>query len=271
MKKYVNYLLFITVFLSSHLSADDEVELKLINELNSEGVIEDFNFNFVDDLLLLEQLKVKLIIFRRGNEDDLSSAHLALFKKWIQSGGVGYITGLALRGSLSNKLELIEYSPVKVQKENGVDFERGDGIGELFIKNLLPLVEISDHALTNNVNMLYVGSTQMRPRNTRNDYDVFALKGRNNRPTEPILRLGTACVREPSTSFIVEDIRINGSFASCEGREELVNLILAIPDGEGITVFDGTGLMTERNHLKDNSYDFDVYYNNLLNYSSTSP
>lgn len=270
-KNYAKYLLLVTVFLSSHVLAADAESLKPGNKVNAEGVIEDFNFYFVDDLLLLDQLKVKLIIFRVNSEVDVSSAHLALFKKWVQSGGVGYITGLALRGSLSNKLDLVEFAAVKVEKESGVEFDRSKGVGELFVKDLLPLVEISNHPLTKDVNMLYVGAAKMRARNTRNDYDVFALKAKNNQPTEPILRLGTACVSEPSASFVVENIRINGSFANCEGREELVNLILAIPDGEGTTVFDGTGLMSMQNDFKDNVYDFDVYYQNLLNYSSKSP
>lgn len=271
MKKYVKYLLLITVFLSPHLLADNEEDLIPGNKIDSEGVIEDFNFYYVDDLLSLDQLKVKLIIFRRNSEVDLSSAHLALFKKWVQSGGVGYITGMALRGSLSTKLDLVDYTPAKVRKENGVDFDRGKGVGELFVKDLLPQIEISNHPLTRDINMLYVGAAKMRARNTRNDYDVFVLKEKNNRPAEPILRLGTACVREPSTSLTVENIHINGNFASCEGREELVNLILAIPDGEGTIVFDGTGLMSGRNDFNDNAYDFDVYYQNLISYSSKSP
>lgn len=185
--------------------------------------------------------------------------------------GDGYINGLALLGSLSNKLDLVEYSAVKVQKESGVDFERSKDIGELFVKGLLPLVEIPNHPLTNDVNMLYVCAAQMRARNTKNDYGVFALKAKKNQPAEPILRLGTACVNEPSASFVVENIRINGSFVSCQGREELVNLILAIPDWEVTTVFDETGLMSMQSDFNDNVYDFDVYYRNLLNYSSKSP
>lgn len=87
-KNYAKYLLLVTVFLSSHLLAANEVSLKPSNKVNAEGVIEGFNFYFVDDLLLLDQLKVKLIIFRINSEVDLSSARLALFKKWIQSGGM---------------------------------------------------------------------------------------------------------------------------------------------------------------------------------------
>lgn len=84
-----------------------------------------------------------MVVFRQLSEGDVSSAHLAVFQRWIRSGGVAYFCSDALHGSLFKKLRLASPYGYSVVKESGAVFRSksgGECIGELFVKDLLKAI-----------------------------------------------------------------------------------------------------------------------------------
>ncbi len=236
-------------------SAGAQQDLQPGNRVNAKRVIEDFDFNYVDDVLRLDTLRVKLVVFKRNSEADISSAHLALFKKWVKSGGVGYFTLEAVQGSLARKLDLVDPYHTSVWKESGASFDSGQGTGELFVKGVLPGLVIHDHAITKGVSQLYVCGPPIE-RGGRDEVRFFVPKRYR---VVPILSAGPLC--EPS------GIRLG---QECPRRADLVDLIVAIEDGQGLIIFDGTGLMAGLNAFRGNAYDWPKMYANLLEYGIAS-
>lgn len=226
------------------------------NVVDSNGVIEDFDFTSVDDLLQLEKKGVKLAIFKQQSEAAISSAHLVLFNRWVQSGGVGYFAGNALNSSLTKKLNLIRPEYFGVLKESGERFSFKGGIGELFVRGVIPEVKIADHKLTQGVQILYVGAAY--------DDGVFGLHPIAGEHV-PLLSLGPICKYD--NGHYDSWLKI-GSNPECS--KSIAPIIVAVSDGKGVIVFDGTGLMLGKNSFEGNSYDFEKYYSNLLNYSGSN-
>ncbi len=225
------------------------------NKPDVKGVITKFDFRYVDDLLRLKDLKAKMVIFPQASENDISSAHLEMFKRWISGGGIGYFYSDGLGCSLFRKLDIADLTRHMVIKENNVRFSFQKGIGELFIRDLLPAIVIHSHKITDGVNQLYVGPVGDYNR-SENESIGFVIGFNPKTRFIPILQLGSV------GSSIERYIFVNGSSkenATIFGVSEL---------GSGLIVVDGTGLMLGKNSLNGNTYDWPKMYANILNYAS---
>jgi len=245
------------------------------NKISPQGVIDDFDFSHIDDLLQLEELGVELIIFRRASEATVSSAHLALFKKWVSQGGVAYLASDGLMSSLNTKLGVMKPDYVKVQKESGVFFDFEQGVGELFVRDVVPSIQIHPHRITEGVNILYVG-----PSKETGVYFLIELEAKST--VDPILSLGPVCATDDLSSVYGDSVykgrkfvRNNGitlnesitEMGWCSGTKvQSWPVLAALSLGKGIIIFDGTGLMIGKNIFEGKIYDWDVFYQNLLDY-----
>jgi hypothetical protein len=239
------------------------------NQVSDAGVIERFDFNSVDDLLRLDQLNVKLVIFPDATETTISSAHLALFRQWIRSGGIAYFYQEGLLSSLSEKLALVRPSERKVRKESGSYFDYEEGVGELFVKDILPSVRIHNHELTSGVSSLYVG-----PSHGANVRFIGPREGSED--ITPILSMGPVCVDYQDSSLkqfqeiLYRYIYINKGYGNCNDSDdklfESYPVMASVSLGEGMLVFDGTGLMAGKNSFNGSTYDWEVFYENILSY-----
>lgn len=219
------------------------------NTPNSQRVIERFDFSRIDDLLRLPQLNVRMVIFRDRSEAEVSSVHLAVFKKWIKDGGIGFFTQQGLNGSLFQKLQVVNIRSLQVKKENGVWFNSNSGdsndcIGELFVRDALDTIVIAQHSITRSVSSLYVCGIPplnwavLDPLPAVNLIPILQVQGEENGA-----------------------IRINSPQA------KKVTIFGVLESGRGLVVVDGTGLSGGYNKFKGNGYDWPVMYQNILKYS----
>ena len=241
------------------------------NAPDAKGVIASFDFSRVDDLLKLKDLKVRIVMFQSASEADISSAHLEMFKRWVSEGGISCFFSNGLTSSLFNKLDLVSINAnSEVIKENGTKFSFEKGIGELFVKGLLPNIVIEEHGITQGVNSIYVGP-MTDDQLGRGTVRIFEPKA--GRTFTPILRLGYAYFLNETGAG---SIWINNQAQYKERTKnwkksnlssELATIFGVVELGSGLIVIDGTGLMLGKNGLNGNTYDWPKMYQNILGYA----
>ncbi len=114
------------------------------------------NFEYIDDLLFLDKVpSIRIIEITYGTYKGVSSAHLALLLRWVNSGGIIWINQEGFNSALFKKVNPgILFKEVIVKKESGATFSQDTG--ELFVKGLLPQISIANHPITEGVTMLYI-------------------------------------------------------------------------------------------------------------------
>lgn len=231
------------------------------NKPNSAGVIENFDFSKIDDLLNLEGLHVRMVIFKTRSEAEVSSAHLEMFKRWVAGGGIGYFASEAHFGSLANKLDIAKTQCVNVVKESGASFGKeektGEIIGELFVKGVLEAIEIRDHPITLGIRSLYVGPVGC----TKNLGGLYYFESKGT-PITPILRLGYGFNAVNGSIGLFVNQRLSNT-------DSFIAVIYGVVEfGKGLIVLDGTGMILGANSFKGYTYDWPRLYDNLLGWAS---
>jgi len=224
------------------------------NRPNQAGVIEDFDFQSIDDLLRLGNLKVRMVIFRKRSETEVSSAHLSVFRKWVGDGGVAYFFSNALFGSLFNKLDAASVTSVRVMKESGAEFQaaKENCVGELFVRDAVPAVRLLDHRITGGITSLYVCGERADT--------VYYFSAKEPASFRPILQLSGF---HSSDWFGINKQHPNYATVT-------ITLFGVVELGRGLIVCDGTGLMIGGNSFRGNAYDWPIMRKNILDYDSTS-
>jgi hypothetical protein len=277
MKRHLRYLVLhffaSALLLAAHAwsQAKPAVASRVPNAPDAKGVIASFDFSRVDDLLKLKDLKVRIVMFPAASEAEISSAHLEMFKRWVSEGGISCFFSNGLTSSLFNKLELVSINAnSEVVKENGTRFSFEKGIGELFVKGLLPNIVIEEHGITQGVNSIYVGP-MMDDQLGRGIVRIFEPKA--GRTFTPVLRLGYAYyVNETGTGSIWINNQAQfkdrtKSWRKSNLSSELATIFGVVELGSGLIVIDGTGLMLGKNGLNGNTYDWPKMYQNILGYT----
>ena len=111
---------------------------------------------YIDDLLFLDKVpSMRILEITFGSYKVVSSAHLALLLRWVNSGGIIWIHQDGFNSTLFKKVNPgIFFKEVIVKKESGATFS--PDAGELFVKGLLPQISIANHSITEGVNMLNI-------------------------------------------------------------------------------------------------------------------
>ena len=111
---------------------------------------------YIDDLLFLDKVpSMRILEITFGSYKVVSSAHLAMLLRWVNSGGIIWIHQDGFNSTLFKKVNPgILFKEVIVKKESGATFS--SDTGELFVKGLLPQISIANHSITEGVNMLYI-------------------------------------------------------------------------------------------------------------------
>lgn len=149
------FLLFLNVSLLGQevpLKSPPEVPFKSPYE---SGVL-TLGIEYIDDLLFLDKVpSMRILEITFGSYKVVSSAHLALLLRWVNSGGIIWIHQDGFNSTLFKKVNPgIFFKEVIVKKESGATFS--PDAGELFVKGLLPQISIANHSITEGVNMLYI-------------------------------------------------------------------------------------------------------------------
>lgn len=114
------------------------------------------DIEYIDDLLFLDKVpSMRILEITYGSYKVVSSAHLAMLLRWVNSGGIIWIHQDGFNSTLFKKVNPgIFLKEVIVKKESGATFSPDNG--ELFVKGLLPQISIANHSITEGVNMLYI-------------------------------------------------------------------------------------------------------------------
>jgi hypothetical protein len=106
----------------------------------------------IDDLLTISsRTDLNVLVLESDKTNDISDAHMKVFREWVESGGVLWVAGDGLENSLAQTV-----APFRSESFNFVRSESGHRGGELIVKGLSPRMTIADHALTAGVNQLYL-------------------------------------------------------------------------------------------------------------------
>ena len=110
------------------------------------------DFKQIDDLLQLDTTSViRVLVVERQDSKAISGSHVAITRKWVESGGVLWAVGDGLRSTLAQQIARFTTSDFGFKKAGST--KTG---GELVVRGASPKLVIRDHALTAGVDQLYL-------------------------------------------------------------------------------------------------------------------
>ena len=227
--------------------ANSRTNSSSVPQYSQDHVIQDFNFNKVDDLLDLGAKGIRMIVFRRLGGEEISSAHLARFRQWVEAGGVGYIAGVACHGALLEKLDIVTPTWFRIAvKETGEVFQTGQNssscLGELVVRGAVPYAAMANHKVTEGVSKLYVcgypasyvqveeglDTSRTLEHNiwykeyySRIETKITGLSAKRSGSLIPILRLGIANVQPGEDIYHMDYASVIDSQPSSGAREHI--------------------------------------------------
>lgn len=113
----------------------------------------------IDDLLYLDEAPaLRIVEITNPGKAEVSSAHLTLLERWVESGGALWFHGRGFESSLWPEVNPgIDLYYTELIKESGAKMDGRNGdVGELFVRDLLPSINIADHPVTEGIERLYV-------------------------------------------------------------------------------------------------------------------
>lgn len=109
------------------------------------------DFKQIDDLLQLDSSAVRVLVVEGSYPKAISGSHVAITRKWVESGGVLWAVEDGLRSTLTQQIARFNSSDLAFKK----DGSNKTG-GELVVRGASPRLVIHDHALTAGVDQLFL-------------------------------------------------------------------------------------------------------------------
>jgi hypothetical protein len=110
------------------------------------------DFNQIDDLLQLDSISVVRVLVVEQQDPKTSSGSLtAITRKWVEAGGVLWAAGDGLNSVLVQQIARFNSADFTFKKAGS-----NKAGGELVVRGASPRLVIHDHALTANVDQLYL-------------------------------------------------------------------------------------------------------------------
>jgi hypothetical protein len=110
------------------------------------------DFKQIDDLLRLDTTSVvRVLVVEERDPKVFSSAHVAITRKWIESGGVLWAVDDGLECTLTQQIARFNSADFAFKKAGS-----NKAGGELVVRGASPSLVIRDHALTAGVDQLYL-------------------------------------------------------------------------------------------------------------------
>ena len=237
---------------------------------------------YIDDLLFLDKVpSMRIIEITFGSYKAVSSAHLAILLRWVNSGGIIWINQEGFNSTLFKKVNPgILFKEVIVKKESGATFSHDTG--ELFVKGLLPQISIADHSITEGVNMLYISPYSKEFVSTIiSEPKIKIVPIINFKSSEDGLQIDSSVKKDSlkidspvkKDSLKIDSPRKKDSLQiespGKEDREDKIFILLGlIEKGNGLLIIDTTRLGS-KNYAGPggNKYDWLQFYNNIKSYS----
>jgi hypothetical protein len=117
-----------------------------------EKAIYRVDFKQIDDLLKLDSTSVvRVLVVERRDPKAVSGSHVAITRKWVESGGVLWAVEDGLRSTLTQQIVRFNSSDFAFKKAGS-----NKAGGELVMRGASPKLVIHDHALTTGVDQLYL-------------------------------------------------------------------------------------------------------------------
>lgn len=106
----------------------------------------------IDDLLTITgRTDVNVLLLEEEKPKSISDVHMKLLRQWVESGGILWVAGDALEGSMAQTIV-----PFRVQSFDFVRSSSGKPGGELIVRGTSPRMTISEHPITAGVTQLYL-------------------------------------------------------------------------------------------------------------------
>ena len=240
------------------------------------------NFEYIDDLLFLDKVpSIRIIEITYGTYKGVSSAHLALLLRWVNSGGIIWINQEGFNSALFKKVNPgILFKEVIVKKESGATFSQDTG--ELFVKGLLPQISIANHPITEGVNMLYISPYSKEFVATiMTEPKIKIVPIISFKSSEDGLLIDSSVKKDgllidstgKKDSLLIDSSDKKGSLQidSTDKKDEedrIIILLGLIEKGNGLLIIDTTRLGSkDRAGPGGNEYNWLQFYNNIKSYS----